>query len=616
MKLFRHLLLITFFAVSLGAFADHLSGSLLFSARFSGDQEVPPVSTEATGVGGFFINEAKDSLCISISVINLSGPITGAHIHEGVMGENGPVVVGFTEMVEGNSIQATITGEDLTPELFEMMFRGELYFNIHTDANPAGEIRGQILLEADRAFIASLDAEQETAEVDSDGMGLANFNLSKMGSTVKYEVVVDGLSGSIQMAHLHMAEAGSDGPVVVDLGDGIDGNTISGSFNAMDFEGLTEAMMMGNIYINVHTAMFPAGEVRGQLMLDRSISHDAVLDTDQEIPAPMGAMGNGLAQVGLNYTMDTLFYRVQLEGLTGPATGAHFHEGVFGETGPVLIGITDDIDGNRIEGFVTGEALTVENINKFLSGGIYLNIHTDMNAPGEIRGQVYKLAREGYTYSLSGDQEVPAVMTDAYGSGIVSIDRDQSNVHFMMAYNDLSGPQTMAHFHMGAAGENGGVLYGLGSFFDQSSPDDAAFGYWTDSDSETPFTAEAAAAFRNEMVYVNVHTSENAPGEIRGQVTRGLICSDMALSVFENEKVESLTVYPNPATDFVRIPTADFDTDNIQVRLTDVTGKIVLNEQFNRNGELQLDVSQQTPGIYFVNILGEEAVYTTKLIVR
>ncbi len=593
-----------------------MSGSLLFSARFSGDQEVPPVSTEATGVGGFFINEAKDSLCLSITVIDLSGPITGAHIHEGVMGENGPVVVGFTEMVEGNSIQATITGDDLSMELIEMMFRGELYFNIHTDANPAGEVRGQILLEADRAFIASLDADQETAEVESDAMGLANFNLSKMGTTVNYEVVVDGLSGPIQMAHLHVAEAGSDGPVVVDLGDGIDGNTISGSFNAMDFEGLTEDMMMGNIYINVHTAMFPAGEIRGQLMLDRRISHDAVLNTGQEIPEPMGAMGNGLAQVGLNYTMDTLFYRVQVEGLTGPATGAHFHEGEFGETGPVLIGITDDINGNRIEGFVTGEALTVENINKFLSGEIYLNIHTDMNAPGEIRGQVYKLAREGYTYSLSGDQEVPAVMTDAYGSGIVSIDRDQSNVHFMMAYNDLSGPQTMAHFHVGAAGENGGVLYGLGSFFDQTSPDDAAFGYWTDMDSETPFDADAAMAFRNEMVYVNVHTAENAPGEIRGQVTRGLTCSEMALAVFDNEKIESLSVFPNPATDFVRIPTDNIDTDNIQLRLTDITGKVVQSEQFNRSAELQLDVSQQTPGIYFVNILGENAVYTTKLVIR
>jgi len=616
MKLIRHLLLITFLAVSLGGYTNHLSGSLLFSSRFSGNQEVPPVTTEATGVGGYFINAAKDSLCISITAINLSGPITGAHIHQGAPGENGPVLIGFTEMVDGNSIQAVVTGDDLSAELIEMMLKGDLYFNIHTEANPAGEIRGQIDLETDEAFISSLDADQETADVDSDAMGLANFNLSKMGTTVKYEVVVDGLTGPIQAAHLHMASAGSDGPVVLNLGEGIVGNTISGSFDASEFEGLIAAMASGMVYVNVHTEMFPAGEIRGQLMLDRRISHDAVLNTEQEIPEPMGAMGNGLAQVGLNYTMDTLFYRIQVEGLTGPMTGAHFHEGAFGETGPVLIGITDDIDGNRIEGFVTGEALTVENINKFLSGGIYLNIHTDMNAPGEIRGQVYKLAREGYTYSLSGDQEVPAVMTDAYGSGIVSIDRDQSNVHFMMAYNDLSGPQTMAHFHMGAAGENGGVLYGLGSFFDQDSPDDGAFGYWTDTDSETPFDADAAMAFRNEMVYVNVHTSENPPGEIRGQVTRGLTCSEMSLSVLEREKIESLKVYPNPATDVVRISTAGLSTDNIQVRLTDVTGKIVFSKGYNRSAEVQLDVSQQTPGIYFVNILGEEAVYVSKLIVR
>ena len=616
MKSIRHLLLIVFTAMSLGGFSNHLSGSLLFSARLSGDQEVPPVTTDATGVGGFFINAAKDSMCISISVVNLSGPITGAHIHQGMMGMNGDVLIGFTEMVDGNSIQATVTGDDLTPELIEMMLRGELYFNIHTDANPGGELRGQIVLETDRAFLATLDADQETEDVNSEAMGLANFNLSKMGSTVDYNVVIDGLTGPIQAAHLHMAEAGMNGDVVVNLSEGIDGNTISGSFNAMDYEGLAEAMMMGNIYINVHTEMFPAGEVRGQLMMDHRISHDAILNTAQEVPAPMGAMGNGLAQVGLNYSMDTLFYRVQLEGLTGPATGAHFHEGEFGETGPVLIGLTDNINGNRIEGFVTGEALTIENINKFLSGGIYLNVHTEMNAPGEIRGQVYKLAREGYTYSLSGDDEVPSVMTDVYGSGIASIDRNQSNVHFMMAYNDLTGPQTMSHFHMAAAGENGGVLYGLGSFFDQTSPDDAAFGYWTSSDSEDPFTAEDAAAFRNGMVYVNIHSSANPSGELRGQVTRGLTCSEMALSVFENDKVESLNIYPNPASEFIRIQTGDLKTEDVQLRLTDITGKVVLNQQFNRSRELQLDVSEQTPGVYFVNILGAEAVYTAKLIIR
>ncbi|HKK37942.1 MAG TPA: CHRD domain-containing protein, partial [Cryomorphaceae bacterium] len=430
------LLLMTFSLALMAStiFANHLTGNLLFSARFSGAQEVPAVETDATGVGSFFLNAAMDTLCLTITVNGLSGPITGAHIHEGMAGMNGGVLIGFTDNIEGNSIKATITGEALTPELLVAMLNEGLYFNIHTEANPSGEIRGQILLETDRAYTGILDAEQEVPSNSSEATGLATFNLSKNGAEVNYFVVVDGLTGPIQMAHLHNAPAGENGGVVVNLGDGIDGNVISGSFDPTAFDGLLEDMNAGNIYINVHTEENPGGEIRGQLMLQERLSHDAYLNVAQEIPAPtMEADGNGLAIVGLNYTLDTLFYDVQVEGLTGPMTGAHFHDGALGETGGVLIGLTDNIDGNRINGFVTGEALTNENIVKFLSGQIYLNVHTEANAAGEIRGQVYKLIREGYTYELSGDQEVPAVTTDAYGSGIVSIDRDQTNAHFMMA---------------------------------------------------------------------------------------------------------------------------------------------------------------------------------------
>ena len=597
-------------------FANHLSGNLLFAARFTGDQEVPPVSTDATGVGSFYLNAAMDTLCINITVNGLSGPITGAHIHEGMAGMNGGVLVGFTDDVDGNSIQATLTGDDLTPELLRAMLNEELYFNIHTDANPAGEIRAQILLETDKAYTAMLNAEQEVAEVNSDATGLATFNLSKSGMEVNYRVVAQGLTGPIMMAHLHNAPAGVDGPVVVDLGDGIDGNVISGSFNPADFENLLEQMMAGDIYINVHTAEFPAGEIRGQLMLNKRLVHDAYLDTEQEIPAPTeNAMGNGLAIVALNYTMDTLFYDVQVEGLTGPITGAHFHDGAFGETGPVLIGITDDVDGNRINGFVAGEALTNENIQKFLSGGIYLNVHTDENAPGEIRGQVYKLAREGYTYNLSGEQEVPSVTTDAYGSGMVSIDRDQTNVHFMMAYNDLTGPQTMAHFHVAPAGENGPVIFTLSPFFDQTETFDAAFGYWTDMD-ETPFDAAAAESFREGEVYVNIHTSENPSGELRGQVTRMLTCSQMTVGLFDQPKRESLSIYPNPAVDFINIDVSSIDNRRFTLQVNDITGKQVDSRVINTQGSdvVRYANPDLKRGMYFITIQQEDRTWTAKLI--
>jgi hypothetical protein len=613
------LLLMTFSLALLAstAFANHLTGNLLFSARFSGAQEVPPVETDATGVGSFFLNASMDTLCITITVNGLSGPITGAHIHEGMMGMNGGVLVGLTDNVNGNSLRATITGEDLTPELLEAMFNEGLYFNIHTDENPAGEIRGQILLETDKAYSGMLNAEQEVADVESDATGLATFNLSKNGEEVNYFVVVEGLTGPIQMAHLHNAPAGVDGPVIVNLMSGIEGNVISGSFDPTEFDGLLEAMSAGEIYINVHTEEFPAGEIRGQLDLQEMLMHDAYLNVEQEIPAPMGTSANGLAVVGLNYTLDTLFYDVQLEGLTGPLTGAHFHDGALGETGDVLIGITNDIDANRINGFVTGAVLTNENIVKFLSGGIYLNVHTDMNPAGEIRGQVYKLIREGYTYELTGDQEVPSVITDAYGSGIASIDRDQTNVHFMMAYNDLTGPQTMAHFHSAPMGENGPVIFTLNPFFDQSETFDAAFGYWTDMD-ETPFDAAAAESFREGQVYVNIHTEENPGGELRGQVNRDLICSQMTTGIFEQTRYESLGIYPNPTSDIVNIDVSALDGNQFQLLVTDITGKRVDSRIIRPTGAsiVQYQNGELRSGIYFLTVNAENVTYSAKLMIK
>ncbi|HKL03697.1 MAG TPA: CHRD domain-containing protein, partial [Cryomorphaceae bacterium] len=293
----------------------------------------------------------------------------------------------------------------------------------------------------------------------------------------------------------------------------------------------------------------------------------------------------------------------------------HFHNGAFGVNGDVLINLTDDVEGNQISGFFTGTGLNLENINKFLSGGIYLNIHTDMNPAGEIRGQVYKLAREGYTYKLSGDQEVPMVDTDAYGSGIASIDRDQSNVHFMMAYNDLSGPQAMAHFHMASEGENGDVIFNLSPFFDQTDNFDAAFGYWTDADA-TPFDANAAMAFREEMVYVNVHTSENPGGELRGQVSRDLICSSFVSGLFEQFERKSLSIYPNPTNEGVNIEVSSLPAGQYNLNIVDITGKTI-DSRIVRTGEaniIRYENERLVPGIYFLSINGENAVYTAKLI--
>ena len=104
----------------------------------SGVNEVPPVTTSASGDGTISI---ADDGAVSGSVTTKGIQSTAAHIHMGAAGKNGPVVVPFTK--EGDTYKAP-AGAKLNAEQLKAFKDGELYFNVHSAANPGGEIRGQL----------------------------------------------------------------------------------------------------------------------------------------------------------------------------------------------------------------------------------------------------------------------------------------------------------------------------------------------------------------------------------------------------------------------------------------------------------------------------------------
>jgi hypothetical protein len=140
-----------------------------FSARLSGDNEVPPVSTDATGRIRLVVNSQQDPLDYQISLSNLNGVVTGAHIHSGGSGTNGPIVAnlnvhgafasasagaggGGGSATTSTSTGGTIASADLKgplagkqiSDLIKLIEDGKAYVNVHTDQNPDGEIRGQL----------------------------------------------------------------------------------------------------------------------------------------------------------------------------------------------------------------------------------------------------------------------------------------------------------------------------------------------------------------------------------------------------------------------------------------------------------------------------------------
>jgi hypothetical protein len=104
-----------------------------------GSQEVPPVSTAATGSGAIVITPDR---AISGSVTTSGINPTAAHIHEVPAGSNGPVIIPLVRTAE--NVWSVPAGSRLTEAQYASHRAGNLYVNVHTAVNPNGEIRGQI----------------------------------------------------------------------------------------------------------------------------------------------------------------------------------------------------------------------------------------------------------------------------------------------------------------------------------------------------------------------------------------------------------------------------------------------------------------------------------------
>lgn len=109
------------------------------STTLTGDQEVPPVQTSASGKGTIKVEDDK-SVKGTITTSDIKG--TGAHIHEAAPGKNGPDIISLKKT--GDNEWSVPDGSKLSDAQYDAFKAGNLYINVHSDANPNGEIRGQL----------------------------------------------------------------------------------------------------------------------------------------------------------------------------------------------------------------------------------------------------------------------------------------------------------------------------------------------------------------------------------------------------------------------------------------------------------------------------------------
>jgi hypothetical protein len=105
----------------------------------TGSNEVPPVTTSATGTANVTIG-ADRSVKATVTASGMTA--TASHIHMGAAGSNGPVIVPFTK--SGDNAFASGADAKLTEEQYAAYKAGNLYVNVHSAKDPGGEIRAQL----------------------------------------------------------------------------------------------------------------------------------------------------------------------------------------------------------------------------------------------------------------------------------------------------------------------------------------------------------------------------------------------------------------------------------------------------------------------------------------
>ena len=125
-------------AIVLGVYSGFAVGEEV-KVNLSGSQEVPAVTTSASGTGAITVG-ADRSVSGSVTTSGLVG--TMAHIHEAPAGKNGPVIIPLTK--SGNDGWTVPPGAKLTDAQYQAFKAGDLYVNVHSDQHKGGEIRAQL----------------------------------------------------------------------------------------------------------------------------------------------------------------------------------------------------------------------------------------------------------------------------------------------------------------------------------------------------------------------------------------------------------------------------------------------------------------------------------------
>ena len=258
-------------AIAIGSFltaCDHRNISVglpanarvMLTSTLSGAAELPaPVASQGTGTFTGVLDRSTRVLSYTVTYSGIT-PVAG-HLHRIAPNSStgvGPVEVPFAAL--GSPIIGTTT---LTSQgRADSLINGFYYANLHTTANPGGELRGNIRVAGPVRLRAVKNGSFERPATPSMATGTFTGVVDPATRVLSYTVTYSGLTPTA--GHLHRINnmTTGNGPVEVPfaaLGSPIIGTT------TLATAGRVDSLLNGFYYSNLHTPAYPGGEIRGDI---------------------------------------------------------------------------------------------------------------------------------------------------------------------------------------------------------------------------------------------------------------------------------------------------------------------------------------------------------------
>ncbi len=570
---------------------------LIFHAELKGAEQIPAVGTPARGLITIMYSPDRTKVSVTGLFVDMEGDITDVSLHIGKTGETGDLIVDLMPLLNFRRLYGEV---EVPATLLQNLLPDRVYATVSTNANPGGEIRGQFVCETDLDYRTVLTGAEVVPAASSSGFGFGGIHFPTGSDDVVVALLVDGLSGPITGAGIYSGSPGENGILIHSLTqfflnfiqEKIELSELPADF----FRNARE----GKYYIQVNTAAYPNGELRGQVGFLGYFTSFAPVNSAQAVPSTPST-GFGFSHNVLNATLDSLTSDVYISMITPVAV--EIRKGTPGTMGILL----ETLEPTSTPGVYSKTyPLDADRLTAFAEGNLYVNVPTAAKPAGEIRGQMKNSLRKGYAFDLCGNQVVPPVSSSGYGVAMASVDQANCYINYKLIYDKLTSNVTDGFICQADPGQNGDALYPL-----------------TVQKPVIPGEAEILAThgvtIENGGMYMVLRTETWPEGEIRGQIRRGNLSCPEQSDIRLISEVSGVLVSPSPFNDVLTVKFESRRPFQAKLILRDMLGAPSLVQPvsvLSGTQTVSVQVPALIPGIYTLSleIPGESGMLLRKIV--